>query len=242
MKLLLLACLTLISLNSCITNYGIANIGSESKYLVKPNYEDSTATASYIAGQFNHNGGKGYYDKELSYFGDIMFNRSHTSKHFIYSYAAIGYFGKYTVSEVAKYQGEKNFYGSALTGEISLNIPFKKVDWRVIGLRTTATYETGSYAKFRENAESEDLIFNVHPHNAALNIALTHDVIVKLRKISFGLYSAQGITLGKDSNGILTLSNTLHLTRRRVTGQAQMTMGILGPGTTYSLGISYKLK
>jgi hypothetical protein len=240
--LLLLLAVTILTLNSCETTYGIANIGSESKYLPKPVYKDTTEKATYLTGQFYHNLGDGYQPDELSYFGDVMINRSLTSKYFNYSYGGLLYVGNYYVNEVTSYRGMKTFYGSALTGEINLNIPFKKIDWRIIGLRTTSIYEQGNYSTFRRNAGNENLITNIHPHNATINIALTHDLTVKLKKVSFGLYSMEGITIGADGNGIFTISNTLHFTRKCFTGYAQLSLGIFGPNGTISTGMSYRLK
>ncbi len=74
--LLILLVLTILTMNSCETTYGIANIGSESKYLPKPVYKDTTEKATYLTGQFYHNLGDGYQPNELSYFGDVMINRS----------------------------------------------------------------------------------------------------------------------------------------------------------------------
>jgi hypothetical protein len=239
---IILLIVAVMTMNSCVTKYGIANIGSESKYIPKPVYKDTTEKATYLTGQFYHNLGDGYNPDELSYFGDIMINKSHTSKNFNYSYGGIFYLGNYFVNEIPKYKGMKTFYGSALTGEINFNIPFNKVDWRIIGLRTTAIYEQGSFTKFRRQAGNENLIENIHPNNATINIGLTHDLIIKLKKVSFGLYSVEGITIGADGNGILTLSNTLHFTRQRFTGFAQMSLGIFGQNGTFSAGINYRLK
>ncbi len=101
-----------------------------------------------------------------------------------------------------------------MTGEFNLNIPFKKVDWRIIGIRTTAIYENGSYASFRNNAKNDKLILNIHPYNTAFNVSFTEEIIIKLKTVSFGYYGAFGITFGENGDNILTLNHCLHLTHR----------------------------
>ena len=123
------------------------------------------------------------------------------------------------------------FLGGGLTAEINLNIPFRRVDWRVIGIKMTALYEGGSYAKFRDKAvnKSVNLLFdnrnikNLNPENIGLNISGSSEVILKLNNLDLGLWMTLGFGHQVITHGIGT-----YVTKNRFTGFLKMNSSVHG--------------
>jgi len=242
--ILLLGILSAITLNRCgAPTYGIANGGTESTYLTKPIYSDTNANNNYISAKMYYSVlNTAYNPNEKMAFGEINVHRSHTRKNYNIAYAFVAYGGTYSVNEVEKYKGDKNFIGTALIGDLNYNIPLDIMDIRIMGLRTSIIYENGSYATFRKKASSDGLIINAHPNNFALNLSLTQEFIIKLKKVNFGAYNVSGMTFGKNDEHVLTGSQCIQLTHNKTTGFIQRNTGTFGYGQTISLGINYKFK
>jgi hypothetical protein len=159
---------------------------------------------------------------------------------------------------VEQYKGNKYFGGFGGTGELNFNVPFKKVDWRVIGVRTTMFYEDGRYASFRRMAEKDTLIENVNHYHGGFNVSACYEVIVKLDKVNFGYYSAIGTTFGirdkpivadtssypavtsNERRNSITATWVLHLTHKQMTYFAQCSIGEW-QGASVSGGITYRI-
>jgi hypothetical protein len=229
--------------------YGVANGGSESSYMDKPVYRGSDQISEYLSAKLFHTvGDYAYYEDESLGFAEFNAHRSHTYKNANLAYGGFLYGGYYRVSAVERFKGTKYMMGSGIAGEANLNIPFKYVDWRIFGLKTTILYENGSYARFRNNAAEHPGFVNIHPYNAIVNLSLTTEIIVKLPNLSFGLFFAMGWNYNPDINTmfeyeIFTGTNCLHVTYKRFTGFAQLNIGgiFTGYGQTFSAGVSYRL-
>lgn len=239
-NLLTLLLLAMLAAQSCIQKpfYGVGNIGSESRLLLKPVYNDTIRKASYVTGHFSHDFGSGYQANENDYYFDLMLHRSYTAKTLGYSYGGSCYLGNYDASVGYPHNGPKSFYGASITGEINTNIPFDGVDWRIIGVRTSVNYEGGGMILFRKNAEKDGLIYNRSNTNFTFNLGLTDEIVVKLKNnASCGLYCYMGM-----ASRVFVRSNTLYYTKNRYTGHIQITSAIADKIDIFSFGMTYRLK
>ncbi|HKK61024.1 MAG TPA: hypothetical protein VJ951_00605 [Bacteroidales bacterium] len=228
--------------------YGVANGGSESSYMDKPVYRGSDQISEYVSAKLYHSvDDYAYYEDESLGFAEFKAHRSHTYKNANLAYGGFLYGGYYNVSALERFKGTKYMIGSGIAGEANLNIPFRYVDWRILGVKTTILYENGSYARFRSNAAEYRGIVNIHPYNAILSFSFTTEIAVKLKKMSFGLFIAMGGSYNPDINtlydhdiGIATFC--LHGTYKRFTGFAQLNIGglFMGYGQTLSTGVSFR--
>jgi hypothetical protein len=242
-------------LSSCGGNppiyYGIANKGSESTYLTKALFTDTAQNNNYLSGKIYFTAGNSAYNKkESESFAELKFHRSHTRHMYHWAYGFMLYGGDYSVNEIPEYKGSKGFYGAGITNELSINLPSDNMEWRPLGIRTTFIYENGRYASFRKNAARDGLILNTYSANPLINFSLTHDIIMKFKRIEIGYYSAVGVSFRKiQENFFITDTQCLHLTYKRTTGIVQYN-GIFfndglfesGNGPTMSLGFNYNLK
>ena len=221
--------------------YGTAHTANETTYLTKPVYTTSNANAIYFSGRFSHTVFP-YYDNERTYFGELSLHRSHTWKHINLSYGILGYGGSYRIHEVERYAGNKYFGGTGATGELNFNLPFKKVDYRVIGVRTTLFYENGDYASFRKIAENDTLIENVNWFHGGINVSLYYEVLFKLHKIILGIYAASGPTFWNKNWLAWPTNYSISLSHKRMTYFAQWQFFGEYYGASVSAGITYQIQ
>ncbi len=238
--LLLVALAPILMSEYCgLPDYGTAHTANEITYLAKEPYIDSCTNAFYISGRFSHTVSP-TYQNERTYFGELTLHRSHTWKYANLSYGIFGYGGSYKVYEIEKYRGNKYFGGIGGTAELNFNLPFKKVNWRVVGVRITWLYENGRYTSFREIAEKDSLIENINPSKTQFHITGFTEVVIRLKKVDLGFYlSPMGVTLGNGESN-LTISGAIYVTHMRMTYFVQATTAER-IGTSLSAGISYRI-
>jgi hypothetical protein len=232
-------------LTSCSTNYGVANLGSQARYLEKPTYKGEKETGIYVSSQYYNNGGEGFNAgvKENSEWIDFAIHRSITNKNFNASYGIFGYTGNYDVRALEGFEGKKKHHGFGFMGELNTVIHLGRIDWRIIGARLAYTFEGGEYAQFRRDAAAQGLIDNRHPKNAVAQFAITQDIVFKANKFDVGVFVAYGqITteLGF-SDTYITSSASIHVTYKDFTFVSQFFGGIFEQ-PIYAFGLQYKFK
>ncbi|WP_010182671.1 hypothetical protein [Aquimarina agarilytica] len=145
--------------------------------------------------------------------------------------------------------GDKYFYGGGVSGEVAFMIPFKKIDWRIIGVKLSMQYEDGSYARLRKRLErinvAEDpdpFVFettdfeDLAPNRISLNISATSEFIYRINKNShLGFWSSMGV-----GNQIFTTAAGVYFSYDRITGILSSHASI-PQGVIYSTGVSYRL-
>lgn len=240
-------------LNSCTPRYGLANLGSQTKYLPKPAYGEEEEKATYLSGQFYQSTG---YDTVrslstmypimspvdmISYYGDFAYIKSSSAADHNTAYGMFVSGGNYKVKSLDEFNGNKYFLGAGLIGDINVNIPFKHVDWRIIGIKGAITYENGEYSKFRTLADREGLIIDIHPNNIAASMHLTSEVLGKINDINISFYNSFGLTYGRKN--IFLVSQALQFTHQRTTVflQPSYLIFINNINFSFSFGLNYKI-
>ena len=121
-------------------HYYDGNLASRSTISQKPAYRDSTEKATYISGSIQGTlRDESFNTDESSAFGIVNLHRAITKKHMNFSYGGFLHGGNYKTAEEENIAGERvaegrqAFYGGGLNTEINYNLPFRQIDWRVIG-------------------------------------------------------------------------------------------------------------
>ena len=129
----------------------------------------------------------------------ISAHRSTTHKYFNFHYGLGGTMGRYRfdkpINEDVNFKS-RAFYSLNSKAGINLNLPTKKMDWRVLGAELTYNYEFGPYQKtlddVRSNSEGTDLlIFN---KKSILAYNFGSEAVFKLdsgNALSFGYYMGE---------------------------------------------------
>lgn len=236
-------CIAALLITSCTTTrYGIANQGSQARYIAKPIYKDTTETALYISGQYFNNNGKGFNEQqEFSQFGDLMIHRSHSVKDWNYAYGILGYLGSYDVNAVYNLRGEKDFFGIGVMGEINYTIPFKHIEFRPVGFRLGIMREFGDYEEFKQLASELNYIEDVNPNNTPLNFGVSSEVIYKHDKFDLGFQLSFAYLFNEGNQPLKALKTfqTIHFTYGNWTliGATSITST---RNLYYSTGLTYK--
>ena len=187
--------------------------------------------------------------------GDVVFtfqgsvHRAHTFENVQFFYGGTGVVGNYYLQRNSYYNygspnpnqpisdhGKRFFAGLGAFGGADLVIPFATgSEWRVLGIETNFQYEFGDYQSLRQkmpDSSAQAITREQYFHT----IGFTTNVIKKYRKsgTSFGykcgFYISTSRTRRLDNyygNNLLPMymANTLHLTRGRITGFAQINAG-----------------
>lgn len=144
--------------------------------------------------------------------------------------------------------GRQSFGGWGATGGINYCIPFDKCEWRIIGLEACWQQEFGNYLKFRN--QLPDTAANLISRNRnTLSLGINSDLIFYTRKGSAGYKLAfnwftDNMTLynkdrGASSDRSAFVSQTIHITEKRITGFGTLNMGSHAVGV--QLGMNYRL-
>lgn len=248
----------LFSLQSCGPPiYGLAKTGSETTYMAKPFYED-TLTQSisriYISSGLTHNiSNRVYTNNEQMKYGNLMAHRSHTFKYLNLAYGGFLYLGSYTTQINPEMRGEYGFWGQGLNAEMNLNIPFRKANWRIIGVRMAQYSENGPYSEFRREGDRRNILINMNHNNQAAGFWMTSELVLKINKLTYGYYTAFGQTSGTTINGrehvVFSRTRCLSVSSEKFTAFAQFNrsanLGLSEENVNFmslSLGLSYKLQ
>ena len=246
LKISLLICLFITAVLSqfgCTTYYGIANRGTEKKFLQKPVYRDSTEKAAFVSGNIYTGTGYNFNQEdqlESTLYGDISYHQTITTKNNQFAFGGAISGGNYTQNQYSEINPNQSFFGSTLFGEWNMNLSGRVVEWRPIGFKASIFHEQGSYADFRKYVNQRYGVLNQHPNNMANNIGITHDLIFKWNRGNIGWYSFAGFSV--DLNGqmeSLNISEVIHFTLDKVTGVLQFSSNIFTYALTF--GIQYRL-
>lgn len=227
----------------CTTYYGIANRGTENKYLHKPVYRDSNEKVAFVSGNIYTGSGYNYNQAnqmESTFYGDISYHQTITTKNNNFAFGGAINGGNYTQNQYSEVNPNQSFFGSTLFGEWNLNLSNRIVEWRPIGFKAAIFHEQGPYADFRKYVNQRYGVLNQHPNNVANNIGITHDLIFKWKKGNIGWYSFAGFSV--DFNGqmeSLNISEAIHFTHDKVTGVLQFSTNMFTTALTF--GIQYRL-
>lgn len=182
--------------SSCSTFF-IGNSNIEPIVFAKPVYRDSAFVTSYVGGKFNRSEFMNpYSDMYSNYFGQLNWSQTQTEKYFNLSYGAFGYYGQITLDQYESYEPfditNKGYFGGGISADIQLNLPFENVNIRPIGIRGSAVYEDGEFAKYkRQNLN----IIGFSPDKIAMNLSQTAGIDFKLKRSSIGFNISVGTIL-----------------------------------------------
>ncbi len=215
-------------------------------YRAIPMVSDEKSSAFYASGSIAAGGAnQNLRDGVFQFEGSI--HRSHTLPNFQFYYGVAGMAGNYHISGSNSYyagpgtilngsSGNRFTAGVGGFGGAGLVIPFATgSEWRVIGLESSYYHELGDYRNYRLKLP-DSAATAVSRTNNFHTIGLTTNVIKKFRKsgntfgYKFGFYvSTRRLKLLDDFNDRYLvpafISNTLHLTRQRITGYVQLNAG-----------------
>lgn len=217
-------------------------------YKAIPMVSDSNSKSQYASAAISIGGA----NQSL---GDVVFafqgsvHQAHTFRNVQFFYGANVVAGNYYMQpSYSYYQGGMNpgmpissrgnrfFAGVGAFGGADLVIPFATgSEWRVFGIETNIQKEFGDYQSWRRKLP-DSVVEVVTRQNYFHTVGFTTNVIKKMRKsgntfgYKFGVYFGTSRTKRLDvyyGNHLLPfyISNTLHLTRQRVTGFAQINAG-----------------
>ena len=214
----------LICLSGCATYYGIANFNSESSTLYKPPFRDSTTTGKYLTGAFYSNAPyiNPTYGGNIISFGTVQYHRATTEKTLSYAYGGFIHLGNYYATDIKGFKGGNLFfYGGGITGDVSMNIVFKNIEWRMIGAKMTILTEPGEYAKYRKEIDRTfdsrgvfgfgDVI-DLNPNNVSVNLSAISEIIYKHKKFDLGFSATLGM-----GNQLITYGNKIFFTKAQTT-------------------------
>lgn len=188
--------------SSC-SAFFIGNSNIEPIVFAKPVYRDSAFVTSYVGGKFNRSEFMNesellsiFNDMHSNYFGQLNWSQTQTEKNFNVSYGVFGYYGQVTLD---KYEDSgqfditsKGYFGGGISADIQLNLPFKNINIRPIGIRGSAVYEDGEFAKYKR----DNLNFiGFGPDKIAMNLSQTAGIDFKLKRSSIGFNMSVGTIL-----------------------------------------------
>ncbi len=202
------------------------------------------ASASIVGGGANQNLRDGIFQFQ----GSV--HRAHTWQHFQAFYGLTGMIGNYHVAEATSYTlngdpirtpGPWNRYTAALGafGGAGFVIPFGSgSEWRVFGVETSYQREFGDYLQYRRKFP-DSVATIVGRENYFHTVGMSTNIIKRFRKsgntfgYKFGFHLSTNRLRRLNMYDTYTdryvlpafVSNTLHLTRRRVTYYAQINAG-----------------
>ncbi|RYY20814.1 MAG: hypothetical protein EOO04_19325 [Chitinophagaceae bacterium] len=263
--LTLIFIITSLTLTSCVhQGYFLSPFQANNQpYKALPMVSDSANKAVYASATISIGGAnQNLSDIVYSFQGSV--HQAHTFENFQFYYGATGAIGNYYINEQYNYyypgggstnmpitsRGNRYFAGLGVSGGADFVIPFATgSEWRIIGLETNFLREFGDYQALRlklPDSSAQVITRDKHFHT----IGITTNVIKKFRKSgnSFGykcgFYFGTSRTRRLDSyygaNLLpMYISNTLHLTRQRVTGFAQINAGSYA--INFQTGINVRL-
>ncbi|MHA4847069.1 hypothetical protein ACX0G7_23080 [Flavitalea antarctica] len=251
MKTLTLIFISSVLLSGCVTQgYYLSPFQANNQpYKTIPMVSDSSHRAVYAATGISIGGAnQNLNDIVFTFNGSV--HQAHTFQNLQFFYGAIAVVGNYFLQEQYSYyssggidpnapitnRGNRYFAGLGAFGGMDIVIPFATgSEWRVLGIETNFQQEFGDYQKIRlkipdsaAQAITRDKFFHT--------IGFTTNVIRKFQKsghtfgYKFGFHLSTSRTQRLDNyygTNLLPMyiSNTLHLTRQRVTGFVQINAG-----------------
>ncbi len=185
-------------LTSCGTRvYTSGTYGSIKSYTAKPEFRGENKKATYVSVDISK--GKQRIDESITdskTLVSINAHRSITRKYFNFYYGLGGTIGNYKFDAPINNDvnsDSKSFYSFNSKTGINLNLPTKKVDWRILGLELTYNYEFGPYQDILEQVKNnnEDPSLLVFNEKSILAYNIGTEAVFKLNSgnaFSLGVY------------------------------------------------------
>jgi len=151
---------------------------------------------------------------------------------------------------VFRVTGRSSFFGNyGFTGGINMVIPFEKGEWRPLGIEMSVQNEFGNYLNFRKTLpdSAADIVFR---KSFTATLGFYMDIIGKNRHgTEFGYKISYGFPLNSINNyyrnvgasifPMCYLSNTFHLTKKRITAFMQANVGTYAQ--SFQTGVSCRI-
>ena len=193
---LILIAVFVLGFSSCSTFF-IGNSNTEPIVFVKPVYRDSAFITSYVGAKLNHSEFLNLYsDMHSNNFGQLNWSQTQTDKYFNVSYGVFGYYGQITLDQYESYEPfdvtNKSYFGGGVSADIQLNLPFRSVNVRPIGIRGSALYEDGEFAKYKNQNLN---VIGFFPDKIATTLSQTAGIDFKFKQSSLGFNISVGTIL-----------------------------------------------
>lgn len=257
--------LIMISLTGCIRNaYFLSPLnGNNHPYRTLPMVSDSLHHSTYFHSSFSAGGANDDASDGVVSFQSSVY-QAHTFQNVQFYYGVTGTLGNYHINSNSFYEGpginntvlkgmagDKFFAGAGGIAGLDFVVPFESGgEWRVFGVETSIQKEFGEYLSFR-NKVPDSTVNGIDRKNVYATLAFGTNIIKKFRRSgnTFGyklayVTSTRSIheTDGQYKLGTFRpgfLSNTFHLTKKRVTGFAQFNVGNYVANLQF--GMNYRL-
>ena len=261
---LIFVCAVSILLTSCLRRAYFLNPfhGNNQPYRTTPMVSDSSHNGTYVSGSISAGGANDQLaDGVFTFQGS--FYQAHTFRNFQLYYGVTGTLGNYHINTDHHYDdlpnsnylntidGDKFFGGAGGIGGFSFVLPFENGnEWRVLGLEGNVQKEFGDYQDIRF-AIPDSSAHAVDRNDLHGSIAFSTNFIKKFRKSgnAFGYklaYVTSTNPVREDRYGLRRhslrpgfISNTFHLTAKRITGFAQFNFG--NYVANMQVGMNYRL-
>ena len=187
--------------------YTSGTYGAIKSYTAKPEYRGENKTATYVSldlARGRQDVTNDITDKKTLL--SVRGHRSMTRKYFNFYYGLGATLGNYRfggpiTTEVD--ESSKAFYSLNTKSGINLNLPTKKMDWRIVGVELAYNYEFGPYQNTLDEAKNnnEDPALLVFNKKSILSYNVSSEAVFKLkndRALSLGFYV--GDILNKTGN------------------------------------------
>ena len=237
-----LGVLTTILVSSCSSNfiYGPGNLGSGTRFLLKPANKDSIHHSHNLSVSYSFNQGDGYNFDERNRYADVFYHLGYSRKYFSCA-AGTGLFGgSYEVNKFTQSRGWKRYYGITGIGEAALNIPIGNLNWRILGIRGSVTSEGGDFYDFRIKNKSYPGFINYTSERTTGTVGTFSELDLKLGNYRLGFGQSNSLVLAQERILGFCVGISGHFTYKRTTAIYQL-LGSTWQGNSMNVGLSYRL-
>lgn len=237
-----LGAMSTILVSSCSSNfiYGPGNLGSGTRFLLKPANKDSIHHSHNLSASYAFNQGDGYNLDERNRYADVFYHLGYSRKYFSCA-AGTGLFGgSYEVNKFTQSRGWKRYYGITGIGEAALNIPIGNLNWRILGIRGSITSEGGEFYDFRIKNQSYPGFINYTDGRTTGTVGTFSELDLKLGNSRIGFSQSSSLVLAKERILGYCVGFSGHFTHKRITAIYQV-LGSTWQGNAMRVGLSYRL-
>lgn len=229
-------------LSSCSAVY-IANPGIDPIVFTKPTYRDSVSVSNYVGGKLNRSEYLNQYeDLTENYFGQVYIFQTITNKYFNTSYGAFGYLGKMGIENVENnfVKQFENYYGAGVSADVQLNIPFRNINFKPLGIKGSFIYEDGNYYQYRAREMGG---IGLSPDKFMGNISQTAGIDYQFRQSSLGLDISGGYSFMIPHMIMdMTFSVIVNYTTPKFMIYLQKSSSVLMSNDDIVIGLNYRLR
>lgn len=183
-------------LQSCYNYYGPAMAGKEFLAQSKPHHQDSNSVEYYVSGHAHYGGEFASGEENLGF--DISAYRSENLDDWATtSLGVYGFYGEYTTKPYGHVTPQaRTYYGIGANGDVFVNLPLGRFDWRVAGIKASFSQEFGPFTRFRKNftEPNDPQLTNYHDiarNGRIFSIAGASELLIKVNQdvnIGIGTY------------------------------------------------------